>query len=282
MRHIWLENSFYKLSCRPRLELVGLEREISAPILVCSNWRRVRKYAERATGFMNEAKYKIFHILATPVCCSPYIHSSLYSKPIFGTMAPIHFIVLATLALTVEASSACWNSVRNDTIGCYNSAPLTFTFNMNTASDCQKWCGKVEKCQSWIYVDHSGQCDLHRTTALTISDNIGFTFGGCDPVNDTLPVASLVPSFSIAATSTPASTRVEMETGYSVRSTTLIFGLDPFCNRTNNAFLISPGRSAEWVITDMAASTDMATIPELYWDDRGPNRTSSHIKYMEN
>ncbi|KAJ5243885.1 hypothetical protein N7489_003981 [Penicillium chrysogenum] len=60
----------------------------------------------------------------------------------------------------------------------------------------------------------SGRCDLHRTAALTISDNVGFTFGGCDPINITLPVATPAPSTSIAVTST----RVAMEISYPPRA----------------------------------------------------------------
>jgi hypothetical protein len=37
------------------------------------------------------------------------------------------FIFLANLALDVEASSACWTSIRNDTIAYHNSAPITFS-----------------------------------------------------------------------------------------------------------------------------------------------------------
>ncbi|KAI3094327.1 hypothetical protein CBS147333_10002 [Penicillium roqueforti] len=118
-------------------------------------------------------------------------------------MVPIYsFVVLATLAVATEVSSECWTSIRNDTIACYNSAPITFAFDMNTTAECQDWCGRVEKCQSWIYMELSGRCDLHRTAALTISDNAGFTFGGCDPINTTLPVATPGPSSSIAVTST--------------------------------------------------------------------------------
>ncbi|CDM36563.1 hypothetical protein DTO013E5_9597 [Penicillium roqueforti] len=130
-------------------------------------------------------------------------------------MVPIYsFVVLATLAVATEVSSECWTSIRNDTIACYNSAPITFAFDMNTTAECQDWCGRVEKCQSWIYMELSGRCDLHRTAALTISDNAGFTFGGCDPINTTLPVATPGPSSSIAVTSTG----VAMETSYPPRA----------------------------------------------------------------
>ncbi|KAJ5964747.1 uncharacterized protein N7479_004623 [Penicillium vulpinum] len=132
-------------------------------------------------------------------------------------MAPIYSVIaLATLALAVEASE-CWTSIRNDTIACYNSAPITFNFDLKTATDCRNWCGEIEKCQSWTYVEYSNQCDLYRTAALSISNNTGFTFGGCDPVG-TPSVNSFTPSpFSISATST-ASTHVEIETGHLSRA----------------------------------------------------------------
>lgn len=130
-------------------------------------------------------------------------------------MASIYLVILlAVLALAVEGSSKCWTSVHNDTIAFHSSAPITFSFDLKTATDCQNWCGEVTKCQSWVYVEYSNQCDLHRTAALSLSENIGFTFGGCDSINGTLPVATFAPS---ALSGIAAGIRVEMETGYPVR-----------------------------------------------------------------
>ncbi|PYI35299.1 hypothetical protein BP00DRAFT_252055 [Aspergillus indologenus CBS 114.80] len=70
--------------------------------------------------------------------------------------------------------------------------------------ECQNWCRNVEACQAWLYVDQSGQCDLHRTKALSLSDNTGFKFGRCEPNPESLsPTASPTASSSAAASKTP-------------------------------------------------------------------------------
>ena len=73
-----------------------------------------------------------------------------YSIPDNYTMTFIRLsIFLATaLAITgVQASSECWTSVHNETIPLFHGAPTTFSYTLNTATDCLNWCGKVEKCQ---------------------------------------------------------------------------------------------------------------------------------------
>ncbi|RHZ46089.1 uncharacterized protein CDV56_104746 [Aspergillus thermomutatus] len=144
------------------------------------------------------------------------------------------FIFLAALALAgVEAKSDCWTSVHNETIACFNSAPIAFSFDLDTASDCQSWCGKIPNCEAWIYINQSSQCDLHRTAPVSISDNSGFTFGGCDPVPiiETRPVATPIPSSNVTASSTRAAT----ETSSSVRFGS--FNLFPFRVLADNRFL---------------------------------------------
>ncbi|RAH40199.1 uncharacterized protein BO95DRAFT_518897 [Aspergillus brunneoviolaceus CBS 621.78] len=120
-------------------------------------------------------------------------------------MTPIRsFMLMAALAFSnVEALAGCQNSVYNETVAYFNSAPVTFSFEIATATECQNWCRNVKACQAWLYVDQSGQCDLHRTKALSLSDNIGFTFGGCEPNPESRlppsPTASPTASSSAAA-----------------------------------------------------------------------------------
>ncbi|KAL1886675.1 hypothetical protein Plec18167_000608 [Paecilomyces lecythidis] len=154
-------------------------------------------------------------------------------------MTPIRsFILMASLAAAnVEALSGCQTSVHNETIAYFNSAPVTFSFELATATDCQTWCGKVRACQAWVYVRQSRQCDLHRTMALSTSDNTGFTFGGCspNPANET----QLAPLPSAVSHSTASSIPVTMET------TTLVRFLLPY----NQQPLSSPPRSVHLGLT---------------------------------
>ncbi|KAI2790194.1 hypothetical protein POX_d05700 [Penicillium oxalicum] len=98
-------------------------------------------------------------------------------------MAYIYSLLLVTtLALRgSQAASDCQNSVQNKTIAYFSSAPMTFSYELATVWDCQKWCEKLPECQAWVYIEQSNQCDLHRTPALSVSDNAGFIFGGCMP-----------------------------------------------------------------------------------------------------
>ncbi|OQE66440.1 hypothetical protein PENNAL_c0187G11733 [Penicillium nalgiovense] len=127
--------------------------------------------------------------------------------------------VLLMIALALQGSKAlsdCQGFVHNETIAYFNSAPMTFSYELATALDCQNWCEKVPACQAWVYLDQSNQCDLHRTTALSISDNAGFIFGGCKPsaVNESRLAPTPSPSLHSAVISTPATS----ETASSVRS----------------------------------------------------------------
>lgn len=133
-------------------------------------------------------------------------------------MASIRSILLV-IALALQGSEAlpdCQGSVHNETIAYFNSAPITFSYELATALDCQSWCEKVPACQAWVYVDQSNQCDLHRTTALSVSDNAGFIFGGCKPsaVNESRLAPTPSPSLHSAVLSTPAAS----ETASLVRS----------------------------------------------------------------
>ncbi|PYH77960.1 hypothetical protein BO82DRAFT_168938 [Aspergillus uvarum CBS 121591] len=124
-------------------------------------------------------------------------------------MTPIRsFMLMAALAFSnVEALARCQNSVYNETVAYFNSAPVTVSFEIATATECQSWCRNVKACQAWLYVDQPGQCDLHRTKALSLSDNTGFTFGGCERNPESRlppsPTASPTASSSAAASETP-------------------------------------------------------------------------------
>ncbi|KAL4883403.1 glycosyl hydrolase family 71-domain-containing protein [Aspergillus karnatakaensis] len=100
-------------------------------------------------------------------------------------MAPLQsLIILAAVTLVgAEVSSDCQASVHNDTIAFFSSAPITFSFDLDTMTDCQIWCTEVPKCQAWVYVDQSSQCDLYRAAPLSVSESFGFTFGGCAPTS---------------------------------------------------------------------------------------------------
>ncbi|KAJ5382696.1 hypothetical protein N7517_000607 [Penicillium concentricum] len=127
-------------------------------------------------------------------------------------MASIRSILLV-IALALQGSEAlpeCQGSVHNETIAYFYSAPMTFSYELATVLDCQNWCEKVPACQAWVYVDQSNQCDLHRTTALSVSDNAGFIFGGCKPsaVNESRLAPSPSPSLHSAVISTPAASEI--------------------------------------------------------------------------
>lgn len=144
------------------------------------------------------------------------------------------FLTSALAIIGVQALSECWTSVHNEIIPLFNSAPITFSYNLNTAADCLNWCGKVEKCEAWVFVEHSKQCDLHPKAALTIDPNVGFTFGGCDPttVNKTqlavdTPIVSPSAAYSSARVATSPSGLVRFP----------LFNLTPFRAAANNEVL---------------------------------------------
>ncbi|KAJ5277499.1 hypothetical protein N7534_008323 [Penicillium rubens] len=133
-------------------------------------------------------------------------------------MASIRSILLV-IALALQGSEAlpdCQSYIHSETIAYFNSAPITFSYELATALDCQRWCEKVSKCQAWVYVEQSNQCDLHRTEALSVSDNAGFIFGGCKPraANESRTAPTPSSSLHSVVISTPTSS----ETAYLVRS----------------------------------------------------------------
>lgn len=132
-------------------------------------------------------------------------------------MAPkssIIFLVGLASICSAEASSQCWKSVYNETVAVFNSAPFTYSLELETATVCQSWCGDISKCQAWVYVDHANHCDLYRTSPLSLSDNSGFTFGGCEPTNSTQPI----PTTSWNPVPSASSTPVQSTDGFSVSS----------------------------------------------------------------
>lgn len=135
-----------------------------------------------------------------------------------SSMTSIRLLLLVTaLGLRgTEALSDCRSSVHNKTIAYFNSAPLAFSYELATALDCQHWCDKVPACQAWVYVDQSNQCDLHRTMALSVSDNTGFIFGGCKPSG--IDGFRLAPTLRPSSHSTMPSTSLASDTATLVRS----------------------------------------------------------------
>lgn len=134
------------------------------------------------------------------------------------SMASIRSILLV-IALALQGSEAlpdCQGYIHSGTIAYFNSAPITFSYELATALDCQRWCEKVSTCQAWLYVDQSNQCDLHRTKALSVSDNAGFIFGGCTPRAANESPTTSTPSSSLH--SAVISTARTSEIAYSVRS----------------------------------------------------------------
>lgn len=152
--------------------------------------------------------------------CSRNLPSALFQRP--TSMASIRSILLV-IALALQGSEAlpdCQGYIHSGTIAYFNSAPITFSYELATALDCQRWCEKVSKCQAWLYVDQSNQCDLHRTEALSVSDNAGFIFGGCTTKAANASRTAPTPSSSMhsAVISTPTASETASETAYSVRS----------------------------------------------------------------
>ncbi|CAG7952505.1 unnamed protein product [Penicillium salamii] len=119
-------------------------------------------------------------------------------------MPSLYRSLFLALALTGAQASDCYHSVHNATIAFFSSAAITFSYEVDTAADCLDWCGRVEKCQAWLYVNHARECDLYRAASLTVAENPGFVFGGCAPtVEDTSP--SSVQTTSSAVSSGSAS-----------------------------------------------------------------------------
>jgi hypothetical protein len=140
-------------------------------------------------------------------------------------MVPVSSLILlatAMVAATAEAKSECWKSVYNETFACFSSAPIAYSFDIDTAVDCKQWCGETAKCEAWVYTNGSNRCDLHRAAPLSTLPNSGFIYGGCPltTANETQPTvagpSSLhVPSPSRSATA--SSSHVAMNPSGSVR-----------------------------------------------------------------
>lgn len=125
-------------------------------------------------------------------------------------------IFLATaLALTgVQAASECWTNVHNSTISFSSRAAITFSYDIETATDCLNWCGRVDNCQAWLHVEHGKQCDLYHSAPLSIAPNPGFTFGGCAP--------SHVDEYTLVHTPIPSSTAIASNTHGATSSSILV------------------------------------------------------------
>ncbi|GFN19724.1 PAN-1 domain [Aspergillus tubingensis] len=131
----------------------------------------------------------------------------------------IHSLMLAA-AIAIfgaEATSECWTNVHNETFAWFSSAPITYSFHIETASECEHWCGQTMKCQAWSYIGHSSQCDLYRATAVAIAPNKGFVYGGCIPkptaglwseavvsTSSHLPISSVAVAASSDAAASPS------------------------------------------------------------------------------
>ncbi|KAK4865066.1 hypothetical protein LT330_001689 [Penicillium expansum] len=107
-------------------------------------------------------------------------------------------IFLATaLALTgVQAASECWTNVHNSTISFSSRAAITFSYDIETATDCLNWCAP-----------------------LSIAPNPGFTFGGCAP--------SHVDEYTLVHTPIPSSTAIASNTHGATSSTNDKFHFSP-------------------------------------------------------
>ena len=110
------------------------------------------------------------------------------------SMRPLSLLaaILAS-ALAESSSSSCWDTMHNSTLAVFSSAPIAFSLDRATASQCQAWCGRVSNCQAWVFVDQLLQCDLHRAAPVNVlPETNGFVFGGCDPSGAVLDLPRLI------------------------------------------------------------------------------------------
>lgn len=107
-------------------------------------------------------------------------------------------LFFASLACTTAAgaSSQCRDSVSNDTIAFFSSAPITFGSNFTNFTACASKCKALDTCQSWLFSSGGGRCELFANPAVTTAQNPNFVYGGCKNIEST---SSMPPASSSAS-----------------------------------------------------------------------------------
>ncbi|RAL06772.1 PAN domain-containing protein [Aspergillus homomorphus CBS 101889] len=83
----------------------------------------------------------------------------------------------ATSAL--EFTSACSPVIQENTISFFSHAPLTFSFEIPSASACATRCGEVSSCRAWLYSSSGKECQLYREQPRSQAKNPLFISGLC-------------------------------------------------------------------------------------------------------
>lgn len=116
------------------------------------------------------------------------IHSAITENQRQNKMFP-RWIVYALLSLqttaasTPDSASACMESVSLDTISMFSHAPLTFSFEIPSASACAEKCAGLTSCRAWLYSTSGQECQLYRDQPLLRAKNPLFVSGSCEKVS---------------------------------------------------------------------------------------------------
>ncbi|KAF9239958.1 hypothetical protein DTO013E5_5348 [Penicillium roqueforti] len=105
---------------------------------------------------------------------------------------------LPSTAVTVNA--ACRDSVAQDTIAFFSSAPLTLDTNVTDSVACASKCETLNGCESWLF-NTGGWYDLFRNSAVATASSPHFVFGGCakDSPRSSVVVSSIASATPIVA-----------------------------------------------------------------------------------
>ncbi|KAJ5921289.1 hypothetical protein N7466_009615 [Penicillium verhagenii] len=115
-------------------------------------------------------------------------------------------LIFGSLACTSAASpsSQCRDSVSEDTIAFFSSAPITFGSNFADSTACAAKCEILDTCVSWLFSAGGGRCELFATSAVATAQNPTFVYGGCSNIgfaSSSMPPASSTSLIRPSATS---------------------------------------------------------------------------------
>lgn len=120
----------------------------------------------------------------------------------FNFLSLSALLALQAAATISPSSSACTESVRDNTISFFSHAPLTFSYEVPNAPACAGKCAGISSCLAWLYSTSGQECQLYRQKPLSQMNNPHFVSGIC---GEALASSQIVSSSSITQVSSPFS-----------------------------------------------------------------------------
>ncbi|KAJ5907800.1 dual specificity phosphatase catalytic domain protein [Penicillium taxi] len=149
-------------------------------------------------------------------------------------MKSIFWALSTLLALEAKAAtlpsfpSACANDIQHDVIYIFSHAPLTFSFDVFTASDCATKCAGLSACCTWLYSTSGYECQLYGEDPISEISNPLFVSGACSPPTASLigiPSSSSIPILNATGDITRKERKKKGEMAFTARMRQIVPGL---------------------------------------------------------